>query len=118
MFVLSKLLYIFSILKKHQNKFLNISILSIGIFKTIFVLSIGILKNLFWYFFNFIILFFCFMVILVFILGPVGSGRDRKNEEKITKYESDLVLVETIKRKSGLFNLQYFITYYYFFNLN
>lgn len=42
------------------------------------------------------------MVILVFILGPVGSGRDRKNEEKVTKCESDLVLIETIKRKSGV----------------
>lgn len=42
------------------------------------------------------------MMILVFILGPVGSGRDRKNEDKVTKCDSDLVLVEAIKRKSGL----------------
>lgn len=42
---------------------------------------------------------------LVFILGPVGSGRDRKNEDKITKCESSLVLVETIKEEPGLFYL-------------
>lgn len=42
-------------------------------------------------------------MILVFILGPVGSGRDRKNDEKVTKCESDLILVETIKNESGLF---------------
>uniref|UniRef100_A0A2S2Q8B7 Transmembrane protein n=1 Tax=Sipha flava TaxID=143950 RepID=A0A2S2Q8B7_9HEMI len=36
----------------------------------------------------------------VFILGPVGSGRDRKNEEKLTKCESDSVLVEAIKKES------------------
>lgn len=44
-------------------------------------------------------------MLLVFILGPVGSGRDRKNEDKITKCESNLVLVETIKDESGLFYL-------------
>lgn len=38
---------------------------------------------------------------LVFILGPVGSGRDRKNEEKITKCDSDVVLVESIKKEQG-----------------
>jgi len=43
------------------------------------------------------------MVFLVFILGPVGSGRDRKNEEKVTKSESDFVLLETLKKESGLF---------------
>jgi len=32
--------------------------------------------------------------------GPVGSGRDRKNDEKVTKCESSLVLVETIKKES------------------
>lgn len=36
----------------------------------------------------------------VFILGPVGSGRDRKNEEKVTKSDSDLVLLETLKKES------------------
>lgn len=43
------------------------------------------------------------MVFVVFILGPVGSGRDRKNEEKVTKPESDLVLLETLNNESGLF---------------
>lgn len=42
---------------------------------------------------------------LLFILGPVGSGRDRKNEEKVMKYESDLVIVQTIK-DSGLYNYE------------
>lgn len=36
------------------------------------------------------------------MLGPVGSGRDRKNEEKISKCDSDLVFVEAIKKESGL----------------
>lgn len=44
-----------------------------------------------------------FMVLLVFVLGPVGSGRDRKNEEKVPKPDSDLVLLETLKKESGLF---------------
>jgi hypothetical protein len=42
-------------------------------------------------------------VLLVCILGPVGSGRDRKNDEKVTKPDSDLVLLETLKKESGLF---------------
>lgn len=33
----------------------------------------------------------------------MGSGRDRKNEEKVTKSDSDLVLLETLKKESGLF---------------
>jgi len=40
----------------------------------------------------------------VFNLGPVGSGRDRKNEEKITKCESDLVLVKTTIKKESEYN--------------
>jgi len=45
--------------------------------------------------------------LLVFILGPVGSGRDRKNEEKVTKSDSDLVLLETLEKESGLFFFNY-----------
>jgi len=33
----------------------------------------------------------------------VGSGRDRKNEEKLLKCESNLVLAEAMKKESGLF---------------
>lgn len=50
-------------------------------------------------------------MVLVFILGPVGSGRDRKNEEKVTKSDSDLVLLETLKKESGLFFLNYLKTF-------
>jgi hypothetical protein len=54
----------------------------------------------------FFTILFILLVFLVFILGPVGSGRDRKNEEKLTKCESDSVLVEAIKKESGLFWLK------------
>jgi len=45
------------------------------------------------------------MMFFIFFLGPVGSGRDRKNEEKVTKCDSKLVLVETMKKETGLFLL-------------
>lgn len=43
------------------------------------------------------------MVVFSLLLGPVGSGRDRKNEEKFTKCESDLVVVNSFKKEAGLF---------------
>lgn len=53
-------------------------------------------------------------MLLVCILGPVGSGRDRKNEEKASKCGSNLVFVETIKKESGFKYQKYTVIVYYY----